>query len=303
MRHLRTVAAAALALVVMAGCTGDLGAPGERVSAAAEQGGIGEVGRVSITSNQLWLDYSQGNQYFTATRVKNDDVQTQPDSMGEGWIPQRPVGELQLDAFTSRLAAVEDSCDKGRYGGRIMPTIGGAVVQQIGCGDWSFKSVWIDDQEVTGITEWDEATIDRVLAEVRAVHGQTSSDLVFLTPRTASMNPAYTLRFISPQQTSATGEPCWITSSRHAESTPDRPILHYSSCASSSEVLSDEDFDLEQVSGAKILAALASGAEKLGITVNDIGGFTVLLTDGELKVQMTVASGVSAKAPIWSEIL
>lgn len=303
MRHLRRLAAGLVALFVVAGCTTDLGTPAERLTAAAQEAGIPEVSRVDADYSTVWLSYLDGDTAMIATKLKNNDVTKAAAAQVGDPLVTRPLAELGLDSFSQRLADVADSCNEGRFGGRVLPTIGGAVVQQIGCADWQFSQVYVDDQQLSPITSWDESSLDRVLAEVRAVHGAQSSDLLFSTPGASAANASYSLYFVSAEQTNPAGETCRFDSWRHGESGQDRPLLSYATCIPTTVSLSDADFELEQVTGAKILAALTSGADKLGIGVEQIGDFTIYSAEGRLKVQMRPASGVPAKVPLWAEEL
>lgn len=297
--RLRHVLASILAAGLLVGCSSEPAPAAERVREVVDSAGATQIGHVKVRPTAVQVTYLDGTEAMVATKTSGDVSSA---AGGSGALLTTPVGvdQLGLDEFTTRLAALQ-GCADGTFG-TIQASHGGAVVQQMGCSNaqgGQVKETYLDGELLATIDGWTEASIDAQLAEFRSMIGAQAVQLGFFTPRSATSDPAYRSLAISAPITGVDGNECFVKVRRAGEASDDG-LVNYLGCEGATP-LGDGTFELDEVSGTKILAALGRGAEKLKISVEDIGDFTVISVEGELRVQIQVASGVTAESPVWAE--
>lgn len=302
----RCAATALAALLAVSGCSKDSASPGDRARQAASAAGADQFVRLRVDGQDTYLYFTKGTAPMLASRGKDGKV-TVTDKPTVDPLLGTPVAldKLGVGDLAGRMDSVAGSCPKERAAGQSVSTLGGAVVQDVGCGavgSLEVRKSYLDGRELAPIEKWDAQTLDQAIADVAAVLGDKTQDLQFSTPRAATINPAHELVALSTEQKGPAGS-CTISVTRSgAMPTKGAGLLSYGTCGRESP-LSDGPFPVSSVTGAKVLAALAEGAKKLHIEVGDIGAFSVFEQEGRLVVQMYVAKGVQAESPIWSEPL
>lgn len=302
--RLRNLVVSALGVLLLAGCGNQVAPAAERVREVVSSAGAAQIGEVSVSPTAVQVLYLEGGQPKVATKTSGD-VSTAANPSGAALLT-KPVGvdQLGLDEFTTRLDGVQ-GCDKGTFG-TITVTHTGAVVQQVGCSKGQrgqMKQSYLDGQLLAPIENWSEASLAAQLKEFGLLVGDQAQQLNFYTPKTSTMDPGYRATAISAPVTGVDGKQCFIQA-RRAGTMPDEGpgLVNYQGCEAAT-TLGDTPFALSELSSARILAALQRGAEKLKITVDDFGDFTVISTGGQLKLQMQVATGVTSEVPVWTEPL
>ena len=300
--RLRNLAVSALGLLLVVGCSSDVAPAADRIREVASSAGATQIGWVDVSPTAVQLYYLDGDQPKVATKTSGDV--TTSSAATEARFLTKPAGpdQLRLDEFTARLDGVQ-GCTDGTYGS-INVTHAGAVLQQVGCSEGqggTLKEAYLDGQELAPIDGWTEASLAAQLEEFASLIGDQGQQLSFYTPRSSTQDAGYRATAMSAAVKGIDGQQCFVQA-RRAGTMPDDGSgwVTYQACEGATP-LGDTPFAMGELSAAKMLAALGRGAEKLKISVEDIGDFTVISTGGQLTVQLQVAQGVTAESPIWAE--
>ncbi|MCT1459955.1 hypothetical protein M3G03_10485 [Aestuariimicrobium sp. p3-SID1156] len=261
-------------LAIVTGCSvvekaaGGSTPPEDRLSQAASQSGTAEFTRASATEEQVWVTHSADGKQLVTTGFKGDPVTTQPDTAST----LDPVKPLPISTLTAGLDQRVPDCKNWRLEATSTPA--GAVVQRALC-DGGKGGEWLDGKTIPEISQWDEKSVDTVLAEARATLGGKSLDLAFVAEGNSAAGGKLSARFSSLPQKTPDGRQCPVSIARHA-APGSLPLIQVVGCGESL----GKEVDLTRLSGKVLMAAIEKASQQKSVQPGDWEKFTVLGGDG-----------------------
>lgn len=294
MSKLKTACLFSTAVIVLASCGSNSTESGaDRATKLADEMGVKQAGWARVEEKSVYLRHVKDGAWHTVTYSDGKGSDQGAESSDPGYKAV-PLADLKVADLDAKLAENKGECD-GKAVAEVSATQGGALVQQVMCGQKVLKT-YLDGTEVKPMKAWDPASIDSALADLAKVSGPDSTHLIFQTEKSGAIRGGVAVRDVSVPVKGVKGDECVAAATRAGAINENLGLVYVDACEAP-EGKAGQPFKLTDANGAAVTKGLATAAQKMGIKPEEIGVFQVRSEGGKLTLQAEAGDGVPAKSP------